>query len=109
MEEINLIEEFIRNSPKDKKNEVIQHKNMINLIYICENEGDEKIFDECFVKNNKDNISLIINGKLSSLVDKSLLKKGENNITICIKNKLTDLTRMFYFCKSLYYIEELKY
>ena len=109
MEEINIIEEFINNSQKGKKNEVIQHKNEINLIYKCENEGNETIFDDCFVKKNKDNIRLIINGKHSPLVSNWRLKKGENNITICIKNKLRDLTRMFYFCKSLYNIEELKY
>ena len=37
------------------------------------------------------------------------LKKGKNDITICINKKLTNLSYMFYFCKSLYNIEELQY
>ena len=59
--------------------------------------------------NNKDNISLIINGKESELVSESFLKEGENNITIRIKKTLTNLSDMFMFCETLYNIDELKY
>ena len=76
---------------------------------MTDDDGIQNIFGEYFVENNIDNISLIINGKKSSLVPEYNLKKGENNITICIKNTLTNLSYMFYFCKALYNIEELKY
>ena len=37
------------------------------------------------------------------------LKEGENIITLLIKKKLTNLREMFYDCKNLEDIEELKY
>ena len=37
----------------------------------------ENIFGEKFVKNNKNNIELIINDKKSELVEKYELKKGK--------------------------------
>lgn len=67
------------------------------------------IFGYNFVKSNKDNIDLLVNGKKNELVNKCLLSKGENIITIVIKNKLTDLSCMF---KNCYYLEDfndLKY
>ena len=47
---------------------------MINLIYFTEKEGDEKIFGHKFVKNNRDNIDLIINGNKTNLIDTYNLK-----------------------------------
>ena len=37
------------------------------------------------------------------------MKKGENNVKIILKNKIIILEDMFYECKSLKNIEELKY
>ena len=84
-------------------------KNIINLIYECKEERDEKIFGENFVKNNKDNIDLIINKEKINLIDKYRLKKGKNNIKLKIKNKITNLSYMFYECKIIKNIDELKY
>ena len=56
-----------------------------------DNEQKVRIFGENFVKNNKDNITLIINGKESKLISKYNLKEGENNIQIIIKNKIINL------------------
>ena len=72
-------------------------------------EGTKKIFGESFVENNKDNIDLIINGEKTKLINKYKLKKGENNITLIIKNKIDNFSNMFYKCKSLINIDELKY
>ena len=45
-------------------------KNEINLIYVTEKEESYNIFGEIFVKNNKDNIELNINGKKNKLINK---------------------------------------
>ena len=59
----------------------------INLKYECEG-GYQRIFGESFVKINKENIKLIINGEKIDLIDIYELKEGENNITMIIKKKL---------------------
>ena len=51
----------------------------MNIIYKNDEEGEENIFGNEFVKNNKNNIELIINGNKSCLVNKYKLKEGENN------------------------------
>jgi len=81
----------------------------INIIYETNKEGDEKIFGNEFVENNRNNIELIINGNRNNLINRYKLRKGENKIKIIIKNKITNLENMFYYCKSLKNIEELKY
>ena len=84
-----------------KKEEKFEYKNMINLIYFADKEGDEKIFGYEFVENNRDNIDLIINGNKTNLIDTYNLKKGENIVTLIIENKLIDLSYMFLDCFSL--------
>ena len=86
-----------------------KYRDEINLIYITEKEDNYNIFGEKFVKNNKNNIELDINGKRSKLVKEYKLRKGENNIKMKIKNKITDLHDMFYGCENLKNIDELKY
>ena len=134
----NSINEFIQNEDKSKsdkniiniiKNEKIfnliknkisnkyiinefnnKYKKEINLIYFSKYGGFESIFGHEFVKNNKNNIDIIINGTEYKLIDYYYeLKKGENNIQIKIKNKITNLEYMFYNCTCLKNIEELKY
>ena len=53
VEELNLIEQYLTNSKNVMKNEVINHKNAINLIYKCKKEGIQNIFHDYFVSNNK--------------------------------------------------------
>ena len=86
-----------------------KYRNEINLTYYAEENGPENIFGENFVKNNNNNIDLFINQTKSSLVSQFILKKGKNDIKIIIKNDLNNLEYMFYGCKSLVNIEELKY
>jgi len=94
---------------KLKKEEKFEYKNIINLIYFAEKEDDEEIFGHAFVKNNIDNIDLIINGNKTNLIDTCNLNKGENIVTLIIKNQLTDLSYMFCNCSSLKNMEELRY
>ena len=93
----------------DEFNNYNKFKNEINLIYKTDKEGEEDIFGDKFVKNNKNNIELIINGKKNDLINKYKLQKGENSIKIVINNKITNLEYMFEYCKSLNNIEELGY
>ena len=87
-------------------------ENTINIIYEKTNifEKDiDVIFGSKFVKNNRGNVKLIINGQENALVDKYYLDKGINNIQIIILYKITNLEEMFYDCKILKNIEGLKY
>jgi len=95
---------------------IIEYRNIINLIYekkeryyYNDYENPNRIFGSNFVKNNKNNIKLIINGKESELIEEYDLKKGVNNIQLIILNKLTNLKDMFDGACSLKNIEELKY
>ena len=85
------------------------YKNEINIIYKTDEESEENIFGDKFVKNNKENIKLIINGNKNELISKYKLKKIVNNIKIIIKNKIKNLEYMFYKCKLLKNIKESKY
>ena len=100
-------DKYIENNLKIEEN--FQYKNEINLIYYTEKEGEENILGYSFVKNNRNNIDLIINGNKINLVSSYNLKKGENKITLIIKNKLTDLSYMFFDCTALKNMEELRY
>ena len=85
-----------------------KYKNEINLKYITTEEKYENIFGDRFVKNNINNIDLIINGKKSKLIKNYKLIKGINNIKMIIINKITNLEYMFYECHSLKDINELE-
>ena len=85
------------------------YKNEINIIYKTDEESEENIFGDKFVKNNKENIKLIINGNKNELISKYKLKKIVNNIKIIIKNKIKNLEYMFYKCKLLKNIKEWIY
>ena len=66
-----------------------EYKNEINLTYFAKNKGTYDIFGQKFVKNNIDNIEIIINGKQNKFLNKYQLAKDENTVKIIIKNKLT--------------------
>ena len=63
------------------------YKNEINLIYKTNEDREENIFGDDFVKNNKNNIDLIVHGNKNDLIIRYKLKKGENNIKLLIKKK----------------------
>ena len=109
---INYIEKIKNlNNIKNDFNEIIidEYRNKLDLIYIAKSRVNCIIFGEKFVKNNKDNIELIINGEKNILVNSYELNEGENKITLIIKKNLTNLSRMFQSCESLQNINDLKY
>ena len=79
----------------DNLEDEMRYKDEINLVYHTKSKGDESIFGEIFVENNKENIDLIINENKSELVSNLKLKKGDNHIKLVIKNKLINLGYMF--------------
>ena len=90
-EELKRIKNYINNNKMENKIEMIknnEYKDTINIKYFTKKKGIYKIFGKNFVKNNINNINLIINNK---------------------ENKLTNLEDMFYKCISLQNIDELKY
>ena len=90
-----LTENNIIKDDTNKEHKNNKYKDKINLIYYANFNAIFDIFGEMFVKNNKDNIYLIINGQQNELVNKFRLNQRVNNITIVIKNKLTNLSKMF--------------
>ena len=89
--------------------EKINYRDEINLIYVTEEEDVYNIFGKEFVKNNKDNIELEINGEKNNLINEYKLRKGENLIKMKIKNRIKYLGDMFYRCSTLKNVDELKY
>ena len=85
LEQLKLIKNYIKAIPVNKNNNE-ENKSDSDLEYFTEEEGICDIFGETFVKNNKNNIELIINGKPNKLVDKYVLLKGKNVIKMIIKN-----------------------
>ena len=108
VEELELLDEYIKQAKKIEDEQII-HKNEINIKYMADHDGRYKIFGDYFVDYNTNYLSLIINGKKFPLTNEYNLKKGENNVTMCIKYDLKTLSHMFYNCKALYNIKELKY
>ena len=106
LEQLEYIKKYIKIKSGNNNS---ANKKDLNFEYITEKEGICDIFGEAFVKNNKDNVELIINGKSNKLVDKYVLLKGKNIIKMIIKNDLTNLEEMFKECKSLVNINDLKY
>ena len=68
-------------------------------------DGNEiKLFDDNFVKNNKDNFYLLIEGKKENLCSKWKINKTDKELLIIklieIKT-ITDMSNMFSYCISL--------
>ena len=117
--QINNISSIIMNKLESIKQHLSHKENIlipsgeskieINLKYFTKESGFYSIFGKKFVNNNKNYIDLIIKGKTLTLIDEFEFEKGENNVKMIIKNPLSDLSYMFYACKTLINIEELKY
>ena len=86
-----------------------KYRNEINIKYETERNEECKIFGDTFVRNNKNNIELNINGKKSELKSTCFLEEGINNVKLIIKNKITNFKYMFCNCKNLIDISQLKY
>ena len=77
----------------------------MTIIYnIDKNQEKLKIFDDNFVKNNKNNCYLLINGKKIDLCSEiNINEEQKENLEIkLIETKIiTDMSCMFYNCSSL--------
>ncbi len=73
-----MIDEFNNNCNNN------EYRNEINLIYNNNEDIEARIFGEKFVKNNKNNIELRMNGLESKLIEKYKLKNYHKNINIKI-------------------------
>ena len=77
----------------------------MTIIYnIDKNQEKLKIFDDNFVKNNKNNCYLLINGKKIDLCSEINIKEEQKeNLEIkLIETKIiTNMSYMFYYCSSL--------
>ena len=107
-QELNIIEQFIKKNYTVKKVETkeevkeikkekkpIEYKDVINLEYYSPRCYDmAPIFGKKFVKNNKNNIELIIDGNKSELVSEAKLMY-KTDIKMIIKNKITNLSDLF--------------
>ena len=107
-QELNMIEQYIKNNnviknikTKEESKEIkkekkpIEYKNEINLEYYSPHCYDmAPIFGKKFIKNNRNNIELIINGEKSELVSETKLMY-KTDIKMIIKNKITNLSDLF--------------
>ena len=111
--ELEEIQKYIKIIDADKNNNnkpiKIEYKNEFYIKYFCKNGGQERIFGEDFVKKNRNNVELSINGKKNILTETFNLKEGDNVIGILLRNNLTSLDNMFNGCKSLRNIDDLLY
>ena len=67
-----------------------------------------RLFGEQFVKNNKNNCSLIINGERKDLIEEYKIPNIDTHlyITLVKENEITDMSYMFYDCDILRTISE---
>ena len=98
----------------EPKNQVKYHDYMSGdeLIYYVEEQNIDKegyvnIIGKNFYNENKDKISLIINGKEDNLSYKYKLQKGINKIKITLKEEIKNLSYLFCECTSLIDIKAL--
>ena len=101
----------INNKKKNFGDDINYNENKeINIKYFAKSKGTFCIFGDLFVRNNKDNIEIIVNDKkLDSIFNCQYLEEGDNNVKLIIKKDLDNLSNMFYGCDCLKDITELKY
>ena len=79
------------------------HKNSITIEYKNNNNSKVKIFDETFIRNNKDNCYIIINDKKYKIQEYCPIKVKSETIKIKLIEKkiIFNMSYMFYNCPSL--------
>ena len=105
------INDFLNGNFKNKMNSLINkfnYKKLTTLIYnINKNENKIKLFDNEFVKNNKDNYYLIIEDKSINICEyyysdnETINKNKKLKVRLIEKNLITNMSYMFSDCKSL--------
>ena len=96
----------------DYKNKILNRINELSIEYKLNinSSFDIKIFDENFVKKNKENFIMIIKGKEKELCSKINIKEFIENEVIEAKlviklreiKKTSDFSKMFSYCSNLY-------
>ena len=80
------------------------NKNMMTIIYNINYENKVKLFDEDFIKNNKNNCYLVVNDIKQELIDYLEINTKEQEqleIKLYETNTITNMYCMFYKCSSL--------
>ena len=100
----------------DKFNNLLYTKNKvkaneISIIYKIDKK-EMRLFGNNFVKNNKNNCSIIYNNKeypLKSIFDKKMINNHDNKLKIKLvfKNTITNMSCMFRDCKNLESISDI--
>ena len=86
---------------KSLNNLDLQSGSVITITYNI-NENEIKLFGEDFVKNNKDNCYLLIEGKKENLCSKwEINDKRLLEIKLIEIKTITDMSNMFSYCISL--------
>ena len=106
---IDIIKNINNNNIKDKIYDIIDlynnmDKNKMTIIYNNNDKNKIKLFDEDFIKNNKDNCYLIINNKKQELTEYIEIKEQQKlEIKLYETKNITDMSGMFSFrdCSSL--------
>ena len=99
-------EYFIYFSKKDEDDDEEGEDNENEGNCLKEQDLKIRIFGEIFVKNNKDNCRIIINGKEEELTEFYTNKDNEEIIKVKKKKKkkISDMSHMFNGCDSLIYL-----
>ncbi len=102
------VEQIFFQEKEKEINKKYNKKNISIMKYFIENEKNQKeikIFGENFVKNNKNNCSLIINEQRKELCEKYKIpeepKDGNLKIILVKEKPIENVSEMFYKCKLL--------
>ena len=106
------IQDIIFNESKQLFKKENQRLNKIIMTYTLKNYNEIKIFGKEFVKNNKNNCRVIIEGKEQEISENleinNNIKNGELKITLKEINIIENMSHLFSGCFSLKEIEGIK-
>ena len=107
---------FIKNKVLEKRQKTLKIKeeieirdfNLFIVYQIKQNDSSIKIFGDNFVKKNKDNCKIIIEGKEMNLVSNYICKEKEKylKVKLIINKPINDLSYIFQGCTNLIAIGE---
>ena len=93
------------------KNDIIKNYEPITIEYINNNQYKTKLFSKIFVKNNKKNFKIEIEGKIIDLIDEYEFKRKDKEVRIklLINNGISEINmyKMFANCINLIYVDGL--
>ena len=110
---INVFHKVFKNEFNKKNFNKDKIKNEMTINYSIGDYNYIRIFSKKFVKNNKKNCKIIINGEkeseLCEYIDKDLLKSKTNILEIKLREikSITDMSYMFLECRRLLFIPDI--